>query len=753
MCAKRRRKISSRSGRDAGRKGKKGPPEEKKVAVVPVGSEDKVTREVAAKPVKGWRLWLFRGIAVVVVPVLVLAAIEVGLRVAGYGYPTDAVVKVKIGAEPYYCDNAKFSWRFFPRNIARAFDPFAFPVDKADNTYRIFVLGASAAQGVPDGAFSFGRFLRVMLRERYPGVNFEVITAATTAINSHVILQIAKDCADREGDLFILYMGNNEVVGPYGAGTIFSPISGNLWLIRGDIALKSLRLGQLLGNLLTAGDRAGPASWQGLEMFLEKQVRAGDSSLQLVYEHFRRNLDDIIRTGLAGGAKVIACTVGSNLADCPPFASLHRMGLSDEDLSKWEEVYRRGSELEGAGKYVEATECYLQAAEIDDEYAALQFRIGRCCELTGDYEQARDSYINAREFDTLRFRADSRINGIIREVAGGRADGGVHLVDAAGVLDRACEHGIAGEDVFHEHVHLNFKGNYLLAGAVLERLEQILPERVTSRKASDRAFPTETDCAERLVYSDWSRYRIAGNLLNTYIKRAPFTNQLYHAEHVARLENEIAGFKAGLGEGFLRKLSEQYLRAIDGDSNDWWLRWRYVELLSGGLGDYQSAAEQCRVVVDSLPGYAMGHAQLARLYGRAGRTDEAVRHYLEALRLSPSADVHYRLGLTYQQRNQLDRAAKHYSKAIRLQPNHVAANANLGAVLYGQGKPDEAIGVYEKALVSVPNSVDIHFNLGILLHKQGRTNEAVKQIEEALRIDPGSAEIRRVLQKMRKSGG
>ena len=40
---------------------------------------------------------------------------------------------------------------------------------KPAGAVRIFVLGSSAAQGVPDPSFSFGRMLEVMLRERYPG--------------------------------------------------------------------------------------------------------------------------------------------------------------------------------------------------------------------------------------------------------------------------------------------------------------------------------------------------------------------------------------------------------------------------------------------------------------------------------------------------------------------------------------------------------------------------------------------------------
>ena len=68
--------------------------------------------------------------------------------------------------------------------------------------------------------------LQAMLELRYPGTHFEVVNAAIVAINSNVILPIARDCAAASADIWVIYMGNNEVVGPFGAGTVFGqPIS------------------------------------------------------------------------------------------------------------------------------------------------------------------------------------------------------------------------------------------------------------------------------------------------------------------------------------------------------------------------------------------------------------------------------------------------------------------------------------------------------------------------------------------------
>jgi len=307
-------------------------------------SAGKDKRSAVKKPppvaISGWRLWLFRIVAVCVIPVLLLLLAEVGLRVAGYGFDAAVAVKCQVNGRASYCNNVKFGWRFFPRNISRVADQFVFAADKPDETYRIFVLGASAAQGTPDGAFCFGRVLQAMLRDAYPGVDIEVVTAAMPAINSHAVLEIAKNCVRYQPDLFVVYLGNNEVVGPYGPGTVFSPFTASLSLIRAGISLKATRVGQLLAGLfeLAGSGKNIPTIWRGTEMFLEKQVRADDGRLETVYSHFQRNLEDIRYVANKSGTKVIFCTVASNLKDSPPFSSLHRVGLTDAEEKNWEEI-------------------------------------------------------------------------------------------------------------------------------------------------------------------------------------------------------------------------------------------------------------------------------------------------------------------------------------------------------------------------------------------------------------------------------
>ena len=111
------------------------------------GKNDK-QKDVPRTPlmqISRWHLWLFRIIALTIIPALLLLLVELTLRIVGYGFPATAIIKCELDGRDVYCGNLQFGRRFWPRNIAREFTGFVIPADKPSDTYQIFVLGASAA--------------------------------------------------------------------------------------------------------------------------------------------------------------------------------------------------------------------------------------------------------------------------------------------------------------------------------------------------------------------------------------------------------------------------------------------------------------------------------------------------------------------------------------------------------------------------------------------------------------------------------
>ena len=131
---------------------------------------------------------------------------------------------------------------------------------------------------------------------------------------------------------------------------------------------------------------------------------------------------------------------------------------------------------------------YEAASQIDDRFAELQFRLGRCLVAEGRPAEARQRFVLARDLDGLRFRADSQVNAVIREVAAEEEALGVRGVDAEQALAKSdlASDGIAGEKLFYEHVHLTFDGNYLLARTMMEQIEAALPQLAASARQGRR---------------------------------------------------------------------------------------------------------------------------------------------------------------------------------------------------------------------------------------------------------------------------
>src|SRR5581483_5674610 len=327
-----------------------------------------VTDRISASRRRGFRL-----VAAVGVPLALLLLMEVLLRVVGYGYATGFFRSGRIEGRAVWMNNPEFGRRFFPPGLARSAEPFSIAAQKPPDTLRIFVFGESAAMGDPDFKFGLPRMLETLIRKRYPNRKVEVINAAMVAINSHVILPIGRDCAERQGDLWVVYMGNNEVIGPFGSASVFGARAPALGLVRAGLWLKTWRLGQLLSAGLHALMPRWQASreWGGMEMMAGQKVRHNSPETQRVYRHFRRNLDDLLEVAARAGLHVILCTVPTNLRDCAPFASAHRPDLSAGELAQWQSAYDAGVAAQSAGQWEAAGQAFERAIRIDDQFADL----------------------------------------------------------------------------------------------------------------------------------------------------------------------------------------------------------------------------------------------------------------------------------------------------------------------------------------------------------------------------------------------
>lgn len=621
-----------------------------------------------------WWKWPARIVVSLALPVLLLSIAELGLRIAGVGY--DPNFWIGIEGRNSLTTNDRFGWRFFPRTLARTPAPEVLESVKPRNTRRVFVLGESAAMGFPEPAFGVSRMLEVFLSHQYPDVRWEVRNAAMTAINSHAIVEIASDCARRQPDVFVVVMGNNEVIGPYGPATAFGGAGLPLPFIRLSVRQSATRVGQALASVLRDRRYTG-TEWRGMEMFLEQQVPASSPALESTYRNFRENLRDIVNQGLSTGAAVVVATVPVNLRDCPPFAS-------------------------------------------QDGEAADHYRRAQALQTSGDSERAAALLRSARDLDTLRFRADSKLNQIVRDVAVSVQGPRVALADA----ERSF--GIAGKDMFYEHVHFTPVGNYRLAAELAAAIQRVAP-------GASGQPPVFEQVRNELALTSWDEQQMRAQIA-ALMERPPFTGQPGNERRRSRLlaSEDPASLRA--------RARPIYEAAIEARPEDLHLRMRYAQLLRDS-GAPAEAAEQWTKLIDQVPGRATWHAARGAALSDGGNQSEATAEFQQALRLDPDSDLAlFGMGVAKAREGDRNEAIGYYEAALRKNPSYAEAAFNLAAVLSLSGRTIEADAALRRALAARPGYAEAHAALAQSLAGQGKTIEAIEHYRSALKARPDLAE-------------
>ncbi|HEY8240125.1 MAG TPA: tetratricopeptide repeat protein, partial [Kiritimatiellia bacterium] len=385
--------------------------------------------------------------------------------------------------------------------------------------------------------------------------------------------------------------------------------------------------------------------WAGMEMFTERRVAADDRRLDPVYAAYRANLGRIVDAARGAGASVLLCTVAVNLRDCPPFAG------------------------EAAGE---------------------AFAAGRLDE--------------ARDLDELRFRADSRMSGIVKEVASARP-GDVRLIDIERTFNRA------GDDLFVDHVHFTPAGSYKLGMSIAE----IAMHDLGARMEDSGRIPSLDDCLDRMLYTPWNELDVTDAMLVRY-GRPPFSSQPGHAAHRGSLASRRLVLREEIAARDLAQERSRFEAAMAATPEDWRLPAQWGEiLLNAGL--YDEAEEHLRRVLEALPHRIEMLGGLAMVLGYAGRADEgaqlfaqlpakahalAVEHLLQlsrsmmedrrvaeaeafasvALKLEPEdADVQFELAREHLALGRMEEAEKELQRLVDRWPDHTPARNELSAVL------------------------------------------------------------------------
>lgn len=686
-----------------------------------------------SRPGRSGRLRSAAGWAVggVLLPLALLALAEAGLRLAGVGEDTRPFLRVATRGGALHAPNKAFYDQFLT-------DPQpgggwlrqagAVPGDKAPGVFRVFVFGGSAAQGWPAEEYAFPGILHAMLDSSFPEARVEVFNFARSSMNSHVMREVAGACARLRPDAFLVYMGNNEFHGPFGALSEFRTADRvpSAAAARAAIRLNRLRIFQLLKGLRAPGE----TKQTGLFRLPPRPAAPGGPPAEQVRENFRVNLSAICRAARAAGAPVFLSTVAVNLRDWPPQDTGPPPGLSGDALTAWKILLAKGrarlrvSDAAGA-------EAFLQeAAGMAGRHADLQFLLGRCAWAGGDFARAREHFLAALDLDAyLWARCRPELGQVIRETA---AQEGAVLVDAEAAVAAASPGGIPGAELIPDACHPDFSGNFLIARAFYDLLAPLVARHAGAGPDTVPAPPSEETCAAWMGHTPAEHARVLRDIVHRVESLERREAVTAASARLKALEQEIAGGEQGPADvAACRAAAEQC-------ANHPHILFRLVAALrEGGLP--AEALDRVQSFVAANPGHRDARLLLGRMLEGQGRPQEALAVFSDLCRLFPdSPDAVLGLAGLQLRLGHPEGAVRTISAAARRMKRLAWPDSAKALLRTVEGEALLALleTLWTGMTAAEPERRHAWFCLGLALERQKRRGEAVAAYERAAALAP-----------------
>jgi hypothetical protein len=388
------------------------------------------------------------------------------LRVAGYGAPKPLLEKYA------QFDDGSTLWRssegwtdpwFFRGEgageaTAGSYYIQYFDTPKPPDVFRVATFGASTVQGFPfPPGLTISNHLGLALADALPEKRVESLNFGFTAVASYPVSRALEEALPvLEADAVVILAGHNEFFGAYGVAS--SQYAGSsrtaLRLHEGFNRLRLVVGARALvqGAAALARSEAGNSTEDTARLI---EIMAGDDAIrhddprrEKAAALLRANISAMIDQCEAAGVPVVVCTLPSNLSTFAPVGPVTADPAADAAL------WAAAAGAESANERI----LLLEAGVAKDPNNALRhFRLGEARAELDQTADAVSAFKLARDLDGMPWRAPSRTNDAIRELATAR---NVTLADAEERFNSESPGG-PGWDLFVDHVHPSTTGRAL----------------------------------------------------------------------------------------------------------------------------------------------------------------------------------------------------------------------------------------------------------------------------------------------------
>ena len=403
---------------------------------------------------------------------LSFVAIEATLAVIGVR-PTAETQDLFVGFQPGHKLFVKDGNRFVtnPQKLS-FFNDVSFPVGKPADTIRIMSLGGSTTYGHPyDNRLSYNVWLEARLNASNSERTWEVINCGGISYASYRLANLMEELVEYEPDVVLVCTGHNEFLEER---TYRELRNQNPILAKAIGVGAKFRTFGLLSRLLhpqpassATKSLLAPEVDTILEQYGPDAYLRDDRMRDQIVAHYRASLRRIVSLARSAGAEVIFIQPASNLRDFSPFRSQHaELSLAEE--RRYERAFESARvELDSQL----ALAHFEEAIGIDARYAQGLFEYAGALLKAGQWQQAREYFVRAKDEDVCPLRAPTAISNAMREVA---AAADVTIVDFPALVDDRSQTGlgyaIPGSESFLDHVHPNTATHRDLGYELYERI-------------------------------------------------------------------------------------------------------------------------------------------------------------------------------------------------------------------------------------------------------------------------------------------
>ena len=443
------------------------------------------------------RLLLFRCLAISL-PFLGLALAEGILRLFGLGGYSLFVRDVGAwrGSRLMMVEPAATRPYFFAARERPGYaDQFVFLIPKPAGTFRIFLVGESAAKGYPQPPnLSMGSFLQAMLQDLHPDKKIELINLGTTGVSTFPLVYMVRELVRYSPDLVIVYAGNNEFYGAYGVASTSRGLGSRAGM-KAQRAIRSLAVLQKLDEIL----HPPPTTETSLMeiMMGDPGLDPGDPRREQAARNLGENIREMIQTCRQAGVPVLVCTTAVNEAGLapignPPVLNPALPGGTAADQAEQILTSQPAAAEKLLGEHL--------ASQPQD--ARAWFLLGRALAWLKQDGPALEAFQKANRFDRMPWRPSDDLQESIRAAA---RDEQAPLCDAQAWFRTNSPGGAIGWDLLDDHVHPSLEGQAQAARAMLASLITLEGSWATPQGRLS-ALPSNSDYAKKLGANDWDRY-------------------------------------------------------------------------------------------------------------------------------------------------------------------------------------------------------------------------------------------------------